>query len=310
MRIILILTIALSFMGCFNKKAYERMENLYLPTSKPFSSNVKIVCTNNHNIFEPGNFKVQFGIFSPSNVQYTKENCLPFIRHGIIREKDKLPITTSMDPDYNRIEVKPFPNSKYIPNLDPEKGAVYVWKTYAGKERLDGTIAYRLIFYKGSKFPIGGDLRKYGEKLTYSYNIHEKLMIHGQEWEFISFQPRLSPYIKAREEEFKAGGVTDAMDFYMTKVGDYSLLVYGRFPDSVVYYPEWFNPRRALLREWVETFKIMPLPADYVLPSKEEIQQLREDEIQRWKDSEANPVPRPVKLDPEQARRALSAPMR
>ncbi|MFL9711309.1 hypothetical protein [Methylobacillus sp. Pita1] len=310
MRILIILVIAISLMGCSFKKAYERIENSYLPTSKPFSSDLKVVCTNNHNIFEPGNFRIQFGIFVPSNVQFTKDNCLPFIRHGVIRETDKLPITASMDPSYNRIEVKPFPSSKYIPNLDPEKGAVYVWKTYAGKERVDGTIAYRLIIYKGSKFPLGGDLTRYGDKLTYSYNSHEKLMIHGQEWEFVSFQPRLSPYNKAREAELKAGSVTDAMDFYMTRVGDYSLLVYGRFPDSVVHYPEWFNPRRALLREWVETFKIMPVPDGYVLPSQEEIQTLREKEIQRWKDSEANPVPRPVRVDPEQARRALSAPVR
>lgn len=308
MQTLIILMAALALTGCFNKQAYERIENSYLPHPQPMSSKVKVICDDNPEIFEPGGFSLFYGALAPLDSPYSKDHCFPFTHPGIIREKSKLPITSSVDPKYNLTQVKTlsFEPRKFIPNLDPEKGAVYVWETYAGKERVDGTIAYRLILYKGSKLPIGGDLTRYSDKIMQDYDEHEKLMIHGQEWDFFSYQPRLSTYNK----ELKAGSVIAALDLYITKVGDYSLLVYGRFPDSVVYYPEWFNPRRALLREWVETFKIMPVPDGYVLPSQEEIQTLREEEIQRWKDSEANPVPRPVRVDPEQARRALSAPVR
>lgn len=310
MQTLIILMAALALTGCFNKQAYERIENSYLPHPQPMSSKVKVICDDNPEIFEPGGFSLIYGALAPLDSPYSKDHCFPFTHPGIIREKDKLPITTDMQTRYNVIEIKPFPSPKHIPNIDPEKGAVYVWKTYAGITRLDGLIFYQLVLYEGDKPPLGSWTEVLSSPNQSLFVEHKKLMIHGQEWDFVSTQPHEPVDSNIWGVSIKAGEIANVMDFYRAKVGNHTILVYGYFPGPIPHFPEWFNPRRALLREWVETFKIMPLPADYVLPSKEEIQKLREDEIQRWKDSEANPAPRPVKIDPEQARRNLSAPMR
>lgn len=141
------------------------------------------------------------------------------------------------------------------PNTDPNKGALKAWGI--ASIPMDGLnwkslmVHFDAVVVEGDKMPLGttGTFNNYKRDEV----IIEKLTIHNRAWEHLQGIPTLDSF----------GRLSGAPDLYKTKINNYTLFIRGSYSHQIINQPYWLAKRRAFLREWVETFKIEPLPADY-----------------------------------------------
>lgn len=151
-----------------------------------------------------------------------------------------------------------------IPNMDSSKGAVKAWGI--ASMSMDGLNWRSLVtsvnatLVEGDKTPLGGVFQGRFNSADEFNGLNEKIIINGQEWEYWQQIPR--PYERG-DSLNKKGELSGASELYKTKIGGYTLFVLGDLPPQITRNPDWFAKRRVFLRQWVETFKIEPLPTDY-----------------------------------------------
>lgn len=300
---------AIFMSGCFNQKANERLENSYLPQARPMSSDIKLACKNNYLIFEAGDFRMNYAVFVDGNRPYSMEHCYPTNNDFEYKVTDKLPARASKSPEYNLILVENGISRNFIPNPDPDKGAVNVWETYSGLYPLDGAIGFYMIIYEGDKMPLGGSLKGWSGGNERKTHVQYEMTIHGRQWEYFSKHGKFFEDQSYGGIDYKAGDTSTTFDYYRTMVGNYTVLIFGRFPPEVAHYPDWLAKRRALLRAWAQTFKVESLPAGYIKTSPEELQRIRDAKKQSEEISPEKAATYKRQRDVEESRRKLSAPV-
>lgn len=275
-----IITIALT--GCFNEQAYRKLEDSYSRRTKqvnPMSSNLIFKCESRM-FFEPGKFKVIYsGIISPRQV--CGEKSFTYTVDENLRNKQwvrpDLPGQTHLMRvcKYPKIPLEKCShlNILKVPNTNPNLGAVSVWETL--NFAIDGTlfankvtneykserIKYAMYIVEGHKLPLGGMFlgtfsQGYMDDPTNRTVKSSFTNTHGLKWQHARLNNRPKP-------SDQPGWLYDQTEMYQADVGNYSILIYGIYEDPVFKYPDWLAKRQGFLREWIETFKIEPLPADY-----------------------------------------------
>lgn len=243
------------------------------------SDNLKWDCERSI-IFEPGNFMVKrAGLVMPS------DNCSKKIPPWVLGENLRNKQWHRPDLAGNVHLIRVCKNPKIpvekcqqlsilkVPNTDPSLGAVNVWELT--KNSLDGILSankvtneykserikYEMYIVEGHKLPLGGMFlgrfsQGYMDDPTNRTVKSSFTNTHGLKWQHARFnnQPKPSDQL---------GWLYDQTEMYQADVGNYSILIFAIYQDPVFKYPDWLAKRQEFLRQWVETFKIEPLPADY-----------------------------------------------
>lgn len=278
---LLLITLLLS--AC-SQTAYRKLEDSYSRPTKqvsPMSDNLKWDCERSI-VFEPGNFIVKrAGLVMPSDDCSKKTP--PWVLGENLRNKQwarpDLPGKTHLTdacPKYPKISLEAcikFGDAIKAPNTDPSLGAVNVWEI--SKTSLDGILSsnkvtneykserikYEMYIVEGHKLPLGGMFigrfpQGYMDDPTKRTVKSSFTNTHGLKWQHARFnnQPKPSDQL---------GWLYDQTEMYQADVGNYSILIFAIYQDPVFKYPDWLAKRQAFLRQWIETFKIEPLPADY-----------------------------------------------
>jgi hypothetical protein len=280
----LLLVIA-SSLGC-TRAAYERLEERSLPRYQqgvPVMSNIASTCKR-FDLFEPGDFKLSYDRLEdltvyPTSPQYPPRFDSKYCINGGLKtsfvdlseaEKPK----NSMNIAYRNDEVIKYaecisysaPNAcrkfgERKPNTDPSKGALKAWPLVT--VNMDGLnwkslmVHFNAVVVEGDKLPLGGTYSGvFNDDKGMKLIEKEKLNIDKREWEHFIYKPYLDP---TRQD----GRLTGTAELYKTKIGNYTLFVKAGYAHQITNNPDWLAKRRAFLRQWVETFKIEPLPADY-----------------------------------------------
>lgn len=284
-RYFLVLVMApITVTGCFNEQAYRKLEDSYSPTKQvsPMSSHVWWGACERDYVFESGGFNIK-----SARLLGPRESCAKKQLPWIFGEKNKnkqwfrpdLPGKTHLVEacNYPKIPIRDCQNVGgyilHVPNTDPNLGAVNVWEI-TGLD-LDGVLSankitneykserihYAMYIVEGHKLPIGGMFQApyFGAGyMDNSTNLTVKSTFTtatGLKWKHArlndSPKPNDLPQLYYQTE------------MYQADVGNYSILVYGIYDDPVYQYPDWLAKRQAFLREWIESFKIETLPADY-----------------------------------------------
>jgi hypothetical protein len=273
---------SIAMTGCFNEQAYRKLEDSYSRPTKqvsPMSSNVRWACESNM-LFEPAKIKIIYASMRRVAGTCTKEP-FSFDVGENLRNKQwfrpDLPGNTHLTEicKYPKIPIKdcqPTDTLK-VPNTDPNKGAVNVWQV--SSVSLDGVLSenkvtnlrgserihYAMYIVEGHKLPLGGMFRGRFSQ-DYMDNQNKRTVkstfttANGLEWEHARYNRR-------PKESDQPNWLYDQTEMYQADVGNYSILIYGIYNDPVYKYPDWLAKRQAFLREWIETFKIEPLPAGY-----------------------------------------------
>jgi len=295
----MLLLIMVTTVGC-SRMAYQRMEErslLRYQQGVPAMSQFETVCRAGL-FFEPGDFLLTYDrlwdvTVYPTYPQYLRKWdpkwCAP------LEQKEKFidpinhhPMTYTEACKYPKLSLEDCRELRQIikvPNTDPKKGAVNAWP--AGSISMDGLnwkslmIYFDVVIVEGDKTPLAAAFRgnfNPGDTLA---KLVDKVMINGQEWE----NWQRGPVVVRQDTDLeKIGELTSANDLYKAKFGNYTVMVLATYIYPITNIPGWIEKRRQFLREWVNTFKIEPLPKWYVKKTPEEIQRLRDerhDEIMR-----------------------------
>lgn len=267
-----------------SQTAYRKLEDSYSRPTKqvnPMSSNVRWDCGRDV-LFEPGSINIHYAELVRPDDNCSKKTP-PWVLGENLRNKQwhrpDLPGNTHLTdacPKYPKISLeacKKFGDAIKAPNTDPSLGAVNVWELT--KNSLDGVLSengvtnlrgseriiYQMYIVEGHKLPLGG---MFGGRFSQGYMDDQTRRTvkstftntNGLKWQHARFnnQPAPSdlPYL-----------LYDQTEMYQADVGNYSILVFGLYTDPVFKHPDWLAKRQAFLRQWIETFKIEPLPADY-----------------------------------------------
>lgn len=295
--LLIAISVTIALIGCINKNAYRKLENSYLPTKQvsPMSSKVRWGCGRDI-LFEPGDIKIHYAELVRSD-----DNCIKKTPPWMLDERyrNKQWATPNAPSETHLVHVcknrkipidKCLGNSIKIPNTDPDAGAVNVWEV--SRVRLDGVLSengvtnkynserihYAVYIVEGNKLPLGGHFYRRFSQGYIDDPAHRSVKstfttANGLKWK----HARLSDL---PQEGDKAYWLYEQTELYQADIGNYSILVYGIYSDPVYKFPDWLNKRQAFLREWINTFKIESLPADYVKKTPEEIQRMRDQEIE------------------------------
>ena len=264
-----------------SQTAYRKLEDSYSRPTKqvsPMSDNLKWDCERSI-IFEPGNFMVKrAGLVMPSdncskkippwvlgenlrNKQWHRPDLAGNVHLIRVCKNPKIPLENCLHLDMIK-----------VPNTDPNIGAVNVWEI--SKVSLDGVrlengtdlrgshrIKYEMYIVEGHKLPLGGMFigrfpQGYMDDPTNRTVKSSFTNTHGLKWQHARFnnQPKPSDQL---------GWLYDQTEMYQADVGNYSIIIFAIYQDPVFKYPDWLAKRQEFLRQWIETFKIEPLPADY-----------------------------------------------
>ena len=145
-------------------------------------------------------------------------------------------------------------------NIDPSKGALKAWPLIGIS--MDGLnwkslmVNFSAVIVEGDKMPLGGIYSGVFNKYNEDRQIIEKLNINNREWEHFTYKPFVDP---TRQD----GRLAGTAELYKTKIGNHTLFVKAGYAHQITNNPDWLAKRRVFLLQWVETFKIEPLPADY-----------------------------------------------
>lgn len=271
--------------GC-TRAAYERMEELSLPRFQqgtPVMSNIVKVCWRVTN-FEPGNFKISRDMLWDKTVYPTPPQHPPRYEDSwceggedVSRTIDvNKPLQSMQEANtgyrndevikYAECESYSTPNvcsklGERKPNTDPSKGALKAWPMET--VNMDGLnwkakmVHFDAVVVEGDKMPLGGTYSGvFNDDKGMKLIEKEKLNIDKREWEHFIYKPYVDP---TRQD----GRLTGTSELYKTKIGNHTLFVKAGYAHQITNNPDWLAKRRAFLRQWVETFKIEPLPADY-----------------------------------------------
>lgn len=278
-----LVTLALS-VGC-TRAAYERMEELSLPRFQqgtPVMSNIVKVCRFVTN-FEPGNFKISRDMLWDRTVYPTPPQHPPryedsWCENGedIVRYVDvNKPLRSMQEANtgYRDDEVIRYsecisyssPNvcsklGERKPNTDPNKGALKAWPMET--VNMDGLnwkakmVHFNVVVVEGDKMPLGGAYQGAFNEYNENRQTREKLTINNREWEHFTYKL----FVDYTRQDGRLAGTAE---LYKTKIGNHTLFVKAGYAHQITNNPDWLAKRRAFLRQWVETFKIEPLPVDY-----------------------------------------------
>lgn len=271
---------AITVTGCFNEQAYRKLEDSYSPTKQvsPMSSNVRWACESNM-LFEPASIKLTFASMRRLNEICSDKPHVYVIGESLRNKQWARPDLSGKTHlveacNYPKIPIRDCQNVGgyilHVPNTDPNLGAVNVWDD--GGYSLDGVLSankitneykserihYAMYIVEGHKLPIGGmfsRLPDYMDDPTYPTVKSAFTTATGLKWK----HARVNNYPKPGDTSHLYG----QSEIYQADVGNYSILVQGIYDHPVYQYPDWLAKRQAFLREWIESFKIEPLPADY-----------------------------------------------
>lgn len=275
--------------GC-TQSAYQRMEERSLPRYQPdvpVMTQFQTVCRAGL-IHEPGNFLLTYDWLWDVTEYPTYPNNPPRWESAWCRSLDqKAKITDPIN--YHKmtyIKACKYPHIPLekchatsviqVPNTGPERGAVNAWPVASmsmdGRNWKSKMIYFHATIVEGDKTPLGGSYRGRFNLDDQDAELIEKISINGREWEHW------------QHSNSAIGDTTmyinTPADLYKTKIGNYSVMVLANFNWPVYGNAEWVAKRRAFLREWINTFKIEPLPADYVKKTPEEIRRMRDQKIE------------------------------
>lgn len=267
--------------GC-SRAAYERYEERSLPRYQqgtPVMSAIEVKCRG-ITMFEPGDFKLSYNVLWDVTIYPTFPQIPPSYPPQLCINGES--ISTIIDPIHHNPQItEPSYNGfkKPGPNLDPLKGAVNAWGgdhlTLDGLNWKSNLIYFGIFIFEGDKLPLGGMLRGW----TGVDGVFEKeiIIVNDKKWEHLGIKTTFSDEKSRGGITYTAGDISELLDIYKTKVGKYTVLVYGTFSSVVAKQPEWLKQRRDFLRQWVNSFKTEPLPPGYIKKTLTEIQQMRDE---------------------------------
>jgi hypothetical protein len=274
---------AMPMTGCFNEQAYRQLEDSYRPTKQvnPMSDNLLRWDCGRDIVFESGGINIH-------NAELVRpdDNCSKKTPAWVVGEnfKNKLWHRSDLPGETHLIAVCKNPDKSYLdclnqggyllhlPNTDPNLAAVNVWEI--SHVSLDGVLSankvtneykserihYSMYIVEGHKLPLGGMFYRrfppgYMDDPTYGTVQSTFTTATGLKWK----HARVNNYPKPGDTSQLYG----QSEIYQADIGNYSILVMGTYEHPVYQYPDWLTKRQAFLREWLESFKIEPLPADY-----------------------------------------------
>lgn len=252
-RKLILLAPAILFVGCAT--AYQRLEEASLPLYQkgtPVMSTIRVVCRR-VSVSEAGRFQVSYDLLwdltdyptTPDPIRYETSWCTNGVQvfHQTEQNKNYKYENSSLDGG----------------NKDPQKGAVNTWQM--ARTNMDGLnarstlIQFGSAVVEGERYPLGGGVDAFG--LPYydvvPYEPESIFVANGLQWHKKTWREIFLGSDNSRREP------GELMEVYQAKVGNYSVLVYGKFTKPIVEHPDWLAERRAFLRQWVETFKVEPI---------------------------------------------------
>lgn len=272
---------AITMTGCFNEQAYRKLEDSYRPTKQasPMSSNVRWGDCERDFLFEPAGLNIKSARLLRQSESCAKKQ--PPWEFGD-KDKNKQWLRPDLPGETHLIAVCKNPDKSYLdclnqggyvlrlPNTDPNLAAVNVWEI--SHVSLDGVLSankvtneykserihYSMYIVEGHKLPLGGEFSRlpgYMDDPTYGTVQSTFTTATGLKWK----HARVNNYPKPGDTSQLYG----QSEIYQADIGNYSILVMGTYEHPVYQYPDWLAKRQAFLREWIESFKIEPLPADY-----------------------------------------------
>jgi|GEM_PF-4982812 len=149
-------------------------------------------------------------------------------------------------------------------NRDPVKGAVRTWDLSG--VRMDGAqwdgpyLSFRADIMEGNRLPLGGNFTVFHLK-----QFHPQLLEPAREFTQNGLTWRHETWKKVwvgGGTSTPNGTVEGILEIYRAKVGQHTILVYAVYMQEVIDDANWFTQRQALLRSWVDSFKVLPLPKD------------------------------------------------
>lgn len=253
-RNMLVQVLSVTLVGC-TTAAYQRLEEASLPRyakGTPVMSTIKVVCRRISKN-DAGRFQVSYDLLwdvtnyptTPDPIRYESSWCTNGVQVFGQTEQNK-------NDEYNG-------SSLDGRNKDPQRGAVNTWQmaitNMDGLNARSTLIQFGSAVVEGERYPLGGGFDGFG--LPYyevvPYEPDSTFVANGLQWRKKTWRE----IFLGRDKNLRKP--TDLMEVYQTKVGNYSVLVYGKFDKSIVEHPDWLEKRRAFLRQWVETFKVEPI---------------------------------------------------
>lgn len=253
-RNVIVLALSVILVGC--AAAYQRLEEVSLPLYQkgtPVMSHTQVVCRRVQ-INDAGRFQVSYDqlwdvthypSYPDTPPRYEPSWCTDgvYINHQTEKNKNYKENNSSLDGG----------------NKDPLKGAVNTWDMT--QIDIDGlnwkTTLIRLgaAVVEGERYPLGGGFDSFASEYVKMIPCEpdNTFVANGLQWHKRTWR-RIFLGSGSRLDE-----PTGIMEVYQAKVGNYSVLVYGKFNKSIVEQPDWLAKRRAFLRQWVETFKVEPI---------------------------------------------------
>lgn len=254
-RKLILLAPAILLAGC-TAAAYQRLEEASLPLYQkgtPVMSTIQVVCRRVQ-INDAGRFQVSYDqlwdvthypTYPDTPPRYEPSWCPDgvYINHQTGKNKNYKENNSSLDGG----------------NKDPLKGAVNTWDMTQvdidGLNWKNTLIRFGAAVVEGGRYPLGGGFDIFGSPHyeMVPYEPDSTFVANGLQWQKKTWRE----IFLGRDKNLR--NPADLMEVYQAKVGNYSVLVYGKFDKSIVEHPDWFAKRRAFLRQWVETFKIEPI---------------------------------------------------
>jgi hypothetical protein len=253
-RNLILLSLSVMFAGC--AAAYQRLEEASLPLYQkgtPVMSTIKVVCRRISKN-DVGRFQVSYDHLWDVTNYPTYPDTPPRYELSWCTEGVQVFHQTEQNKNYNY-------NGSSLDggNKDPQKGAVNTWQM--AQIDIDGLnwkstlIRLGAAVVEGERYPLGGGFDAFGlsHYNVVPYEPDSTFVANGLQWQKKTWREIFLGNGKREDEP------TDLMEVYQAKIGNYSVLVYGKFDKSIVEHPDWLEKRRAFLRQWVETFKVEPI---------------------------------------------------
>jgi len=250
--IVLVLSVILA--GC--AAVYQRYEESYLPLyakGTPVMSSIQRVCRWVE-INDVGRFQVSYDLLWDVAHYPTHPDTPP--GYNPLWASKGVMVTHQTEQNKNDIY-----NSFSLDggNKDPQKGAVDTWQM--AQINIDGLnwkntlIRFGAAVVEGERYPLGGSFDSFVSEYVkmIPYEPDNTFVANGLQWHKRTWRRIFLGHGSRLDEP------TGIMEVYQAKVGNYSVLVYGKFDKSIVEHPDWLEKRRAFLRQWVETFTVEPI---------------------------------------------------
>jgi hypothetical protein len=254
-RNLLLLVPAILLAGC-TAAAYQRLEEASLPLYQkgtPMMSTIKVVCRRISKN-DMGRFQVSYDHLWDVTHYPTYPDTPPRYELSWCTDGVQVFHQTEQNKNHNY-------NGSSLDggNKDPQKGAVNTWQMAVinmdGLNYRNTLIQFGAAVVEGERYPLGTGFAAFG--LPYydvvPYEPDSTFVANGLQWQRKTWREIFLGNGKRADEP------TGLMEVYQAKVGNYSVLVYGKFTKPIVEHPDWLEKRRAFLRQWVETFKVEPI---------------------------------------------------